>query len=270
MAISIILSIVHLILDVVSHYRLKLSRKLRPVSHLRRSLTRAKDYEQYEDIAERLDYEVGNDVWRRNSQSRKYDHRVIAQRLVRLRQARDEQDTVVLVDLLRSGLLRNLANIGDEQLYSRSYLGTKLLIQNYITEVLLCLEHIRSLPTYEISAEKKIQFFKDTKHSYGQSALILQGGASFGMFHLGIVRALWEQTLLPTVVSGTAIGALIAALVCIATDEELPPLLYEDSINLDAFDRRGCLDRLLERSSDSSARATYLTSQFSENFVATT
>lgn len=250
MSVSTILNILHLILDVFSHYRHKLGRKLNPIAHLRRDLQNAKDYAQYEDIAERLDYEIGNDIWRRNPQSRKYDHRLIAQRLVRLRQARMEEDVVVLVDLLRSGLLRNLGNIGDKQLYSRSYLGTKLLIQNYITEVLHCLDYIRSLPAHEtnsLSLEKKIQFFKDTKHSYGQSALILQGGASFGMFHLGIVRALREQLLLPTVISGTAIGALIAAVVCIAKDDELPSLLYEDTINLDAFNRRGTAGQTMRK-----------------------
>lgn len=249
-AASTLLNILHLILDVFSHYRQRLSRRFRPVTNLRRSLKKAKDYAQYEDIAERLDYEVGNDIWRRNPQSRKYDHRVIAQRIVRLRQARDADDVAGLMDLLRSGLLRNLANIGDKQLYNRSYLGTKLLIQNYVTEVLHCLDYIRSIPASETSyltIAKKLQFFKDTKHSYGQSALILQGGASFGMFHLGIVRALWEQALLPTVISGTAIGALIAALVCIATDDELPPLLYEDTINLDAFNRRGASGQTLRK-----------------------
>lgn len=250
MVLTFLVNLVTFIIDVCAHYRDKLSRRLRPISSLRQSLRLAKDYSQYEDIAERLDYEIGNDIWRRNSQSRKYDHRVIAERLVQLRRARLEDDIVSLLDLLRSGLLRNLANISDKQLYNRSYLGTKILVQDYLTEVMQCLDYIRSQQDNtnpHLTLEKKLQFFRDTRHAYGLSALVLQGGAGFGMFHLGIVRALWEQGLLPSIISGTAIGALIAALVCITPDEDLPPLLYEDTINLDAFNKRGSAGQTLRK-----------------------
>lgn len=42
------------------------------------------------------------------------------------------------------------------------------------------------------------------------------------LYHLGVLKALNEQGLLPRIISGTAVGALIAALICIHTDEELP------------------------------------------------
>lgn len=42
------------------------------------------------------------------------------------------------------------------------------------------------------------------------------------LYHIGVVKALNEQGLLPRIISGTAIGAMIAALICIHTDEELP------------------------------------------------
>jgi predicted acylesterase/phospholipase RssA len=43
-----------------------------------------------------------------------------------------------------------------------------------------------------------------------------------GLYHLGVVKTLLEHKLLPRIVCGSSIGALIAALVCIHTDEELP------------------------------------------------
>lgn len=36
------------------------------------------------------------------------------------------------------------------------------------------------------------------------------------------MKALHERDLLPRIISGTAVGALIAALICIHTDDELP------------------------------------------------
>lgn len=248
--VSVILNLCYLIADVFTHYRCKFDRRLRPVHHLREQLESATSFQQYEDIAARLDYEKGNDVWRRNPQSRKYDHRVIAERISKLRNARLGDEVEVLAYLIRSGLLRNLANICDKQLFSRCYLGTKMLIQDYIAEVLTCLQTLRELPE---SGEKsmplhaKIQLFKDTRHSYGLSALVLQGGASFGLFHIGVVKALWEQGLLPTVISGTAMGALIAAEVAISDDDELEMLLNEDTINLDAFQKRSTTGQTLRR-----------------------
>ena len=49
----------------------------------------------------------------------------------------------------------------------------------------------------------------------------MSGAGSLLYFHLGVVKALWEQRLLPRVVSGSSGGALVAALIGTHTDEEL-------------------------------------------------
>lgn len=43
-----------------------------------------------------------------------------------------------------------------------------------------------------------------------------------GMYHLGVVKTLFEHGLLPRIISGASVGALVAALVCVKTDDELP------------------------------------------------
>jgi len=68
--------------------------------------------------------------------------------------------------------------------------------------------------------------------------LVLYGGATFGLYHLGVVKALHKHDLLPRIISGTAIGALIAALVCIRTDEELPGIFEEGGVDLSAFAKK--------------------------------
>lgn len=42
------------------------------------------------------------------------------------------------------------------------------------------------------------------------------------MYHLGVVKTLFEHGLLPRIISGASVGAVVAALVCVRTDEELP------------------------------------------------
>ena len=57
----------------------------------------------------------------------------------------------------------------------------------------------------------------------------------FCICHLGVVKALFARGLLPRIITGTATGALIAALVGIHTEDELPKFLNGDSIDLSAF-----------------------------------
>ena len=68
--------------------------------------------------------------------------------------------------------------------------------------------------------------------------LVLQGGSIFGLCHIGVVRALHLQGLLPRIIAGTATGALIAALVGVHTEDELLSFLTSDGIDLTAFGKR--------------------------------
>lgn len=50
--------------------------------------------------------------------------------------------------------------------------------------------------------DAKLAFLNQTRHAYGRTALLLSGGATMGLFHLGIVKALQDQKLLPHIISG--------------------------------------------------------------------
>jgi hypothetical protein len=55
-----------------------------------------------------------------------------------------------------------------------------------------------------LTNETKLSFLQSTRHAYGRSALLLSGGATMGLFHLGMVKTLWEQKLLPRIISGAS------------------------------------------------------------------
>ena len=57
---------------------------------------------------------------------------------------------------------------------------------------------------------KKLEFFAETRHSFGRTALFLSGGANFGKFHFGVMKALYEQDLFPRIIAGSSVGALIS------------------------------------------------------------
>lgn len=189
---------------------------------------------------------------RNNPTSKYYDWRLITERLDSLSIAREERNFQQLVNLLRSGLVRNLGNLTSPKLYNRSFAGTKYLIEEYITQVAESVEDIRILPTSPhsgshgnattLTTQMKLDCIHDTRQAFGRSTLVLQGGAIFGMCHLGVVKALFLRGLLPRIITGTATGALIAALVSIHTEDELPAVLSGDGIDLSAFSPRSTLE----------------------------
>lgn len=164
-------------------------------------------------------------------------------RLTALMTAREDDDILTLVNLLRSGLVRNLGNITSPRLFLHANAGTKLLIDDYITQVSLSIQHVTGLQTAPVhdsgfTSQAKVELLHDTRQAFGRSTLLLQGGSIFGLCHLGVVKALHLQGLLPRIITGTATGALIAAIVGVHNEDELLNILDGDQIDLSAFDRQ--------------------------------
>lgn len=252
---GLVLAVCRVVVDVATFWRKKLlswyTRK-NPVKLWLELLRNAETFEEWEEAALHLDNLLGLDLWRNNPTSKYYDWALITERLDSLIIAREENNYEQLVNLLRSGLVRNLGNIAVPKLYNRSFSGTKYLIEEYIAQVAESVEDISALPTSAASSlhpnekaltnQMKLDFIHDTRQAFGRTTLVLQGGAIFGLCHLGVVKALFLRGLLPRIITGTATGALIAALVAIHTEEELPGVLRGDGIDLSAFASKGATD----------------------------
>src|SRR5690606_7950426 len=114
-----------------------------------------------------------------------------------VRQYREEGQTAKLVHHLRQGLHWNLGNTGNPHLYEYARVGTKKLIHDYIAEIASALEYLRDLDRAELPHAVKLKFFQELTQSYGRSALMLSGGATLGLFHVGVVKALFREGLVP-------------------------------------------------------------------------
>lgn len=217
--------------------------KKSPRDLLLETIADARRFEEWEAAAYHLDEIQGYDLWRQNATSKYYNYRLIHQRLTALIEAHEDDDMLGVIGLLRSGLVRNLGNITTPRLFNRAYGGTKLLIEDYVTQVSYAIEYLTQYPTVVssdigLTNQAKLDVLHDTRQAFGRSVLVLQGGQIFGICHLGVVKALHLRGLLPRIIAGTATGAIIAALVGVHTEDELLDFLNGKNIDLSAFTRR--------------------------------
>ena len=201
-----------------------------------------------EEAISLVEYEIGakehdlNDqeisLWKRDRRSPFYDSKVILGRLEKLRKLSVEEDYASMMFFIRAGIIRNLAGINDRRLYRLAKSGTKFLVEEYIHETIIQLRKIascKSLPEDQVRG-----FFKDIKRSHGSTALLLHGGASFGLCHLGVIKALLEKNMLPKIICGTFIGAIIGAMIATRTKEELlQEIFVQNTLDFSAFEVKG-------------------------------
>ncbi|KAK4240015.1 acyl transferase/acyl hydrolase/lysophospholipase [Achaetomium macrosporum] len=95
------------------------------------------------------------------------------------------------------------------------------------------------MATATMSTQNKLDFIHDSRQGFGRTALVLQGGAIFGLCHLGVIKALLLRGLLPRIIVGTATGAIMGALVSVHPEKDLLRILKGDGIDLSAFASHG-------------------------------
>jgi predicted acylesterase/phospholipase RssA len=210
-----------------------MSRKL--IASRQKDLDNAQDYRTWREVALDLDRLEGGEAWKQDEMSEDYDYLLIKERLTQMRELRRRGDVRRLAHELAEGLHGNLGNTANPALYAYCRIGSKRLIEEYVDEAARCLDYICVGQFPGVSDTDKVLFFKRTGTSFGRSALLLSGGATLGMFHLGVIKALWENSLLPRVLSGSSAGSIIASMVGTRTDEELPAIFDPDSLQLQAF-----------------------------------
>lgn len=200
------------------------------LSALERDIANATDYKTYREASLAHDALSGADEWKHEDASKDYDYRLIRKRVERMQAARKLQDVYGLMSIIHEGLHGNLGNIANPTLLGHCRIGTKNLIQNFIDEVVIALTTIYDADESLVDFYEKKLFFEETAYAFGQSCLMLSGGAGLGFFHAGVVKSLNQQNLLPGVISGASAGAIIAALIGTRQPEELETCLSPEFI----------------------------------------
>jgi TAG lipase / steryl ester hydrolase / phospholipase A2 / LPA acyltransferase len=186
----------------------------------RPSVREARGYDAWKAAALAEDERSGAAEWRKKDASRRYDFRVIRFRYNELCELKAKADPHELMFYLNEGIHGNMGGMGRPSLYTRARFGTKDLITQYIAELADALEQMARVEDGVIPFEEKLDFFRRASHCFGRSALMLSGAGSLGPFHFGVAKALIEQQLLPSVISGSSAGAFVAAVLGTNRDDE--------------------------------------------------
>ena len=192
-------------------------------------------YAEWRDAAQEHDLVSGADDWKRENETSLYDWRLIKSRTRLLRRLRHEGDIPRLVFYLREELHGNLGNMANPALYGPARFGTKTLITDYLDEVTEALDDLCKTQHPSFTKANKKRFFKKAARSFGRSALLLSGGATLGLFHLGVIKALWAEGLLTTVLSGSSAGSIVASIAATHSDSELANIFDPGYVRMEAW-----------------------------------
>ncbi|KAK2731338.1 patatin family [Colletotrichum kahawae] len=184
-----------------------ISRAIRGANNL------AESRKEWQEAAEELDILEENDVWKVDPYDGDYYPELIEARLKELDDARTNCDTRAMMHLVRTALCRDLGGMGNVDLYRHSYVGTKDLIERYVDSAIQTIDALVEKSQYALpegmGQRDILESVLFARQSFGRSALLLSGGGTLGMSHIGVLKALFEVKLLPRIISGASAGSIV-------------------------------------------------------------
>lgn len=174
--------------------------------------------------------------WRKNDDSDLFHSSLLREHISRMGELMKEGNGIELISLLKESLSRHFGELNNPELYLTAYSGTKYIINEYLRMVEESIEYICDTDIENISKADKISIFEEGNRIHGTTALLLSGGAAFGIYHLGVVKALLEVDMIPDVICGSSMGAIVAACLCTKTNNEMKEMFgYPEKVHKTAL-----------------------------------
>lgn len=194
------------------------------VRKLLREQKEANSYWQWHETSVKLDKVLGNNEWKNIKDTDIYDYRLVEKQLNELKTARMKKDYYQMLYVIRTTWRRNFAGIDNIKLYGMCYVGTKVLIEEYLSECEKCLRELTK-PDCPLNDKHTLEMLRQIRRNYGQIAITMSGGGTFGLTGIGVFAALFENSIFPKMVSGSSCGSIMSAAVCAMHDNEILELL---------------------------------------------
>jgi len=199
-------------------------------------MSNARSFDEWYGLAAEHDRLSGAEDWRADDRCEWIHAGELRASTQRLRRMRKRGETWTLLNAFQDSLFRHQGECAQPELYQVAKTGTKRLVSDYLDELELCFAYLLERDEQGVDDAYRLAQVKRVGRVYGRPALMLSGGALLGLFHFGVVKALFEQDLLPRTISGSSMGSIIAAWACVHSDEELRDLFADPSrINREAL-----------------------------------
>jgi TAG lipase / lysophosphatidylethanolamine acyltransferase len=197
-------------------------------------------FEDWHAAQEIIDNARGVDEWASFPNHPDYNFRGLEEFRAELAASQRRDDYHHVCSRLRALLRRNICRILSHKLYRKSLIQTKRLIQDYIEDMTSCIWYIAQWKgqPHNSWSQKETVLHEVKDRLFGRTCLLLTGGAGIAMCHIGVVKALLQRALLPTIITGISTGSLVASIVGVSTDSELKAVVQFQGINLTAFTER--------------------------------
>jgi len=195
-----------------------------------KTMDTATTYDEWKTAAIAHDKSTRLSRWKSDDESAQFDFTSIRRRLRKLRKLCRNKDYAGVLYALNEGVHGNIDGMGRAGLYRKARFGTKKLIVDYVDEVSGALELLASPEADCIPYKVRLDFFRRAQHCNGCSALMMSGAGSLLFFHIGVVKALWQQGLLPDILSGSSGGAIVGSLASTHSDADLERMFDPENL----------------------------------------
>jgi TAG lipase/steryl ester hydrolase/phospholipase A2/LPA acyltransferase len=202
-------------------------RRRRQLVRLLAALDEATSYAQWSAIAADIDHLSGLGPWRTDTAEPHLDAVGIREDIERLASYRDRGDFAAVLSRLTASIHRHQGDVTAPALFETALTGPPTLVEEWLSAVEASIRWMADAPG--VPADEKLRLVQHAARLHGRSALLLSGGATLGFYHLGVVKALWQAGLLPEVLCGASMGAMVAAGIATRTDDELAALFEDPS-----------------------------------------
>ncbi|CAF1615801.1 unnamed protein product, partial [Didymodactylos carnosus] len=106
------------------------------------TLNNAENYEEWYEYAFETDKLHGREIWKASSESKYYNENLTRTFTDELKTFRELGDIEKLIKLLQICINKSMNGILNERLYSKSLVGTKCVIEEYIEEIVTSLKYL--------------------------------------------------------------------------------------------------------------------------------
>jgi NTE family protein len=241
-----------------------MSLQKKEIAALKAAMDTAQSSSEWYQYAQELDRLEGKYAWREDSQSTKFDADLLRREMATMQSLRANRKAFELSELLHESMHRNLGDFNSSGLYREAWSGTKLIIGEYLNELAYSIRFILDNDFDNITDAQKMHYLQQSDKNFGRSALVLSGGSTLGVFHIGVIKVLWEEKLLPRIISGSSMGSFVAGIVGTHTDAELDAFFGQSmgSRNTKFFRWNGITELVVTKALlDPDALATLIASQ---------